>query len=248
MSANKITCLIVDDEFLARCLVREYLKKHSDIEVIGECDNGESATEFILTQQPDLIFLDMQMPLLTGLEVIAKTGRQQGVIFSTAYDEYAVAAFDKNAVDYLLKPYSQERFDKALHKFCQQHTLGSQGHEPLTNLLQDKQLYLERLQIKDRGNTYTVATQDITHIQAEDDYIHIFYDGKSLLKTQTLSDIEKQLNPDNFVRIHRSTLINLRHFDHLEKSAKDTFSAVLKTGVHLNISRSNLERLKAKLS
>lgn len=242
---EKVSCLIVDDEFLARCLIREYLSHHHDIEIIGECENGADAVKFILEKQPDLVFLDMQMPLLSGLEVLAKTGRQHGIIFSTAFDQYAVAAFDKNAIDYLLKPYSQERFDKAIAKALSQ-TKGqnSESDSAVTNLLAEKQLYLERLMVKDRGHTYIIPVKDISHVQAEDDYIQIHYQNTSVLKTQTLSELEKQLNPGEFVRIHRSILINLNHVDKLVKSQKDTHEVLLKNGIRLGVSKSGLERLK----
>jgi len=237
-----LTCLIVDDEYLARGLIREYLSRHKDIEVIGECENGADAVTFILEKQPDLVFLDMQMPLLNGLDVLAKTGRQQGVIFSTAYDEYAVTAFDKNAVDYLLKPYSQERFDKAITKARSKIIMADSS---IANLLSEKHLYLERLTVKDRGHTYVIPVQEITHVQAEDDYIQIYYQNRFLLKTQTLSELEKQLDPAVFVRIHRSILINLKYLDKLVRSPKD--EVILKNGVSLGVSKSGLEKLKEKL-
>jgi two-component system, LytTR family, response regulator len=242
MTTAALTCLIADDEYLARCLIREYLCRHTDIEIIGECENGADAVAFILEKQPDLVFLDMQMPRLNGLDVLAQTGRQQGVIFSTAYDEYAVAAFDKNAVDYLLKPYSQERFDKAIAKARLQNSVADTA---IGNLLAEKQLYLERLTVKDRGQTHVIPVQEITHVQAEDDYIQIYYHNKSLLKTQTLSELEKQLNPAEFVRIHRSVLINLTHLDKLIRAPKD--EVLLKNGIRLAVSKSGLERLKERL-
>lgn len=242
MTTAALTCLIVDDEYLARCLIREYLSHHNDIEIIGECENGADAVAFILEKQPDLVFLDMQMPRLNGLEVLAQTGRQHGVIFSTAYDEYAVAAFDKSAVDYLLKPYSQERFDKAIAKARLQNLSADTA---IGNLLAEKHLYLERLTVKDRGHTHVIPVQDITHVQAEDDYIQICYQNKSLLKTQALSELEKQLDPAVFVRIHRSILINLNYLDQLVRSPKD--EVLLKNGVRLGVSKSGLERLKEKI-
>lgn len=243
-TAPALRCLIVDDEFLARHLVREYLSHHPDIEIIGECENGADAVTVILEQQPDLVFLDMQMPLLSGLEVLAKTGRQEGVIFSTAFDEYAVAAFDKNATDYLLKPYSQERFDKAIAKAKSQL---QKVDTAIPDLLAEKQLYLERVTVKDRGQIHVIPVQEISHIQAEDDYIQIHYQNTSVLKTQSLSELEKQLNPNDFVRIHRSMLINLNFLDKLIRSPKDAYEVLLKNGVTLGVSKSGLERLKEKI-
>lgn len=237
-----LTCLIVDDEYLARCLIREYLSHHKDIQVIGECENGADAVAFIVERKPDLVFLDMQMPVLNGLEVIAQTGRQHGIIFSTAFDAYAVAAFEKNAVDYLLKPYSQERFDKAIIKAKSFNTDSS-----ISNLLVDTKLYLERLMVKDRGQTHIIPVQDITHVQAEDDYIQIHYQQKSILKTQPLSELEKQLNPADFIRIHRSILINIKFLDKLVRTQKDSYEVLLKNGVKLGVSKSGLERLRENM-
>lgn len=237
-----LTCLIVDDEYLARCLIREYLSHHKDIQVIGECENGADAVAFIVERKPDLVFLDMQMPVLNGLEVIAQTGRQHGIIFSTAFDAYAVAAFEKNAVDYLLKPYSQERFDKAIIKAKSFNTDSS-----ISNLLVDTKLYLERLMVKDCGQTHIIPVQDITHVQAEDDYIQIHYQQKSILKTQPLSELEKQLNPADFIRIHRSILINIKFLDKLVRTQKDSYEVLLKNGVKLGVSKSGLERLRENM-
>jgi two-component system LytT family response regulator len=244
ISATVLTCLIVDDEYLARCLIREYLSHHKDIQVIGECENGADAVTSILEQKPDLVFLDMQMPALNGLEVIAQTGRQHGIIFSTAFDAYAVAAFEKNAVDYLLKPYSQERFDKAITKARSQNP---NTDSSITGLLIDTQSYLERLMVKDRGQTHIIYVQDITHVQAEDDYIQIHYQQKSILKTQPLSELEKQLNPADFVRIHRSILINMKFMDKLVRTQKDSYEVLLKNGVRLGVSKSGLERLRENM-
>ena len=241
---NKLRCLIVDDEYLARCLIKEYLSQHTDIEIIKECDNGVDAVDAINNENPDIIFLDIQMPLLNGLEVLAHSNRKQGVIFSTAYDQYALHAFDHNAVDYLLKPYSQERFNQALTKAKQQ----LHNSQPIAALLANSQPYLERILVKDRGKTHIISVKTIDYIEAEDDYIAIHTDGKSLLKTQRLSELEKQLDPQHFVRIHRSTLMRFSAMTALERTSKDTHTARLHTGISLNVSRAGYERLKQLLS
>jgi two-component system LytT family response regulator len=164
------TALIIDDEELARRLVREYLRTHDDIEIIGECENGLQAVGEIERCNPNLIFLDIQMPKLSGLEVLAETGRRSGVIFTTAYDEYALKAFELHAIDYLLKPFSQQRFDDALTQARLQL-----GREPqakaLTQLIATT--HLTRILIRDRGHTHVVAVENVEYVEAQDDYIQI---------------------------------------------------------------------------
>jgi two-component system LytT family response regulator len=206
------TALIVDDEELARRLIREFLDKHKDIHIIGECENGLHAVDEISRSNPDLIFLDIQMPKMNGLEVLAETGRRSGVIFTTAYDEYALKAFDLHAVDYLLKPYSQQRFDDAL--------------------LQAR-LQLGREQ------------KAVEYVEAQDDYIQIHVKGKSWMKTQSLSDLEAQLDPAKFIRVHRSHLVNIAFVKGIERISKDAVVALMQDGNQIPVSRSGHERLRA---
>lgn len=243
MSTN-LRALIIDDEELARRLSKEYLRSHTDIEVIGECENGLEAVDAITAQQPDLIFLDIQMPKLNGFEVLEATGRRQGVIFTTAYDQYALKAFDQHAIDYLLKPYSQQRFDEALNKA--RKLLGQ--HSPaVADLIAHTNAVPERLIVRDRGQTHVIPVAHIDYIEAQDDYVQIHFNGKSLLKTQSLSDLEKQLDPALFVRIHRSTIIRLQALKCLERATKDSYQAVMQNGVNLPISRSGYDRIKGML-
>lgn len=244
---TQLRALIIDDEDLARRLTREYLRSHSDIVIIGECENGLEAVEAISQQQADLIFLDIQMPKLNGFEVLAATGRQEGVIFTTAYDQYALKAFDQHAIDYLLKPYSQQRFDEALNKARKLLGKNSSTPQALVALVAQTNAQPERLIVRDRGQTHIVPVDKIDYIEAQDDYVQIFYDGKSLLKTQSLSDLEKQLNPAHFVRIHRSTIIRLQALKCLERASKDSYHAVMHIGVKLPISRSGYDRMKGML-
>jgi len=232
--------LIVDDELLARRLTREYLAKHPDIQIVGECENGFDAVEFISNKSPDLIFLDIQMPKMSGLEVLEATGRKSGVIFTTAFDQYALRAFDLHAVDYLLKPYSQDRFDEALARARQ---LIGQASTGLVNLLTKSPL--ERVVIRDRGQVHFISADKIDFIEAQDDYIMIHSEGKSILKTQTLSEIEQQLNARKFIRIHRSYLLNIAALNRIERINKDSLNAILNNGTHLPVSRSGYERIRA---
>jgi two-component system LytT family response regulator len=243
--AAPLTVLIVDDEMLARRLVREFLKPHADVQIIGECENGQQAVEAIQAQQPQLVFLDIQMPKLSGLEVLGVTGRDHGVIFTTAYDQYALKAFDHHAVDYLLKPFSQARFDEALAQA--RKTL----RQPAPQLQQlaaagtgDR---LERILVRDRGQVHIVPVDSVDYVEAQDDYIAIHFGGRTLLKTQRLSDLETQLDPRQFVRVHRSYLINLARLKSIERPSKDSQAALLADGTQVPISRAGHDRLKELL-
>lgn len=239
-----LRALIIDDEDLARRLTKEYLRSHSDIQVVAECENGIEAVDAITEHQPDLIFLDIQMPKLNGFEVLEATGRKDGVIFTTAYDQYALKAFDQHAIDYLLKPYSQQRFDEALSKA---RKLLGQTNPAVQALLVQTNALPERLTVRDRGQTHVIPVAQIDYIEAQDDYVQIYFAGKSLLKTQSLSDLEKQLDPAAFVRIHRSTIIRLQALKCLERASKDSYQAVMHNGINLPISRSGYDRIKGML-
>ncbi len=234
------TALIVDDEELARRLIREYLTTHPDIQIIGECENGLQAVEEIGRSNPDLIFLDIQMPKLNGLDVLAETGRRAGVIFTTAYDEYALKAFELHAVDYLQKPFSQQRFDDALTQARLQL-----GREPQALAQLMTVTHSARILIRDRGQMHVVAVEHLEYVEAQDDYIQIHAQGKSWMKTQSLSDLEAQLDPAKFVRVHRSYLVNIDFVKGLERVSKDGQVAVLQSGRQIPISRAGHERLRA---
>jgi len=239
-----IRTLIVDDEPLARRLVREYVLAHDDVEVIAECDNGFDAVKRITDLQPDLVFLDIQMPRLTGLEVLELTQRHHGVIFTTAYDQYALKAFDLRAVDYLLKPFSQSRFDEALEKA--RTSLGRES-AALKDLAQQPAGKLERLLVRDRNQVHVLPLDKVECVEAQDDYIRIISQGRSYLKTQSLTDLEGRLDAAVFVRVHRSWIISLAHLRNIERLAKDSVVAVMNSGLQVPISRAGHDRIKALL-
>jgi len=237
---NKILqLLIVDDEPLARALAREYLAKHTDINIIGEATNGLEAVEAINTLAPHLVLLDIFMPKLSGLEVLELTGRTTGVIFTTAYDQYALKAFDLHAVDYLLKPFSQARFDEAIVRARQ---LLDVAPVNIPDLIADTRL--ERIVVRDRGQIHIIPLAEIEYIEAQDDYISIHWNGKSILKTRSLSSVESQLDKQVFVRIHRSVIVKITAVKCLERISKDAQVAVLQSGAKLPVSRAGYERLK----
>lgn len=242
--ATELTALIADDEVLARQLLREFLLPHQDIAVIAECADGQQAAQDIARLAPDLVLLDIAMPQLNGLEVLQMTGRRHGVIFTTAYDEHALQAFDLHAVDYLLKPYSQARFDQALGRA---RALAGQNAPALEALLDARPGWLERVLIRDREQTHVVDVAAIEYIEAQDDYIAIYAAGRCYLKTQRLRDIEARLDPKVFIRVHRSYLINLQHLRALERQGRDGHAVRLASGVRLPVSRAGHERLTGVL-
>ena len=246
-SPTALRALIVDDEDLARHLIREYLTGHGDIEVVGECDNGLDAVRQIGALQPDLVFLDIQMPRLTGLEVLELTGRRSGVIFTTAYDEHAIKAFELHAVDYLLKPFSKARFDDALARARTLHAPagGAPTQAPaLDALVARRTAPLERILIRDREQVHVIAIDQVECIEAQGDYLAIHAGGKCHLKPQRISEIEEQLDPTRFLRVHRSFIISLAYLQAIERPGPDRHAARLRSGKRVPISRSGYEKLR----
>lgn len=235
--------LIVDDEHLARALVREYLAAHRDVEIVGECANGFEAVKAIAELAPDLVFLDIQMPKLDGFEVAELAGGKTRYLFVTAFDQFALRAFDVHAVDYLLKPFSRERFDQALaHARALAGTPAAMA--PLLSDAAQRQFPLERVLIRDGARVHVVPAATIDYVEAQDDYVQLHAGGKSFLKHQALSELETQLDPAMFVRIHRSYLVNLSSVCRIEQASKDNHCAVLDGDVRLPISRSGYQKIR----
>jgi two-component system LytT family response regulator len=244
-SSTPLRALVVDDEELARRLIKEYLQGHADIEIAGECENGLDAVKQIGALAPDLVFLDIQMPRLTGLEVLELTGRRAGVIFTTAYDEHAIKAFELHAVDYLLKPFSKARFDHALARARALHAPGTPTQAPaLDALVARRTAPLERILIRDREQVHVIAVEQVECIEAQGDYLAIHVDGKCHLKPQRISEIEEQLDATRFLRVHRSFIISLAHLQAIERPGPDRHAARLRSGKRVPISRSGYEKLR----
>ncbi|BDT58694.1 DNA-binding response regulator [Massilia varians] len=235
--------LIVDDEHLARALLREYLAGHPDIELVGECANGFEAVKAIGELDPELVFLDIQMPKLDGFEVVELAGRKPHYIFATAYDQYALKAFEVHAIDYLLKPFSRERLAQALDHARSRRPQPQQMQAVVQDAAR-RRGYLERVLIKDGARVHVVPSASIDYIEAQDDYVQVTAAGKSWLKNQRLSELEAQLDPQVFVRIHRSWIANLGSIARIEPASKDSHCAVLKDGTRLPISRSGYQKLR----
>ncbi len=244
---RRISAVIVDDEELARQLLREYLRGIRDIDVVAECANGFEAVKAIAEHKPDLVFLDVQMPKLNGFEVLELIGRDVAVIFTTAYDTYAMKAFDAHAVDYLLKPFRLERFQKAVERARQR--IGTPAPVPaeLAAAARGPSPYTARLVVKEGTKIHIIPAERLDYAEAQDDYVALHCEGKSYLKQQTISSLESILDPQQFVRIHRSYLVNLAQVARIEPYNKDSRVVVLTDGTQLPVSRAGYDRLKALL-
>ena len=244
---RRITAVIVDDEELARRLLREYLGSVPDIRVVAECANGFEAVKTIAEHKPDLVFLDVQMPKLDGFEVLELIGRDVAVIFTTAYDTYAMKAFDAHAVDYLLKPFRLERFQKAVERALRRIGSPTPPAAELAARARGPSQYAARLVVKEGTKVHVIPADHLDYAEAEDDYVSLHSEGKSYLKQQTISSLESALDPRQFVRIHRSYLVNLERVARIEPYAKESRVAVLTDGTQLPVSRAGYDRLKALL-
>ena len=239
---------IVDDEELARKIVREYLADIEDVEIVAECANGFEAVKVVTDLKPDLLLLDIQMPRLDGFEVLDLVGREVDVIFITAFDKYALRAFEVHAVDYLLKPFTAERLREALGRARER--LKAPAPLPVSDLTAAARApgaHLERVAIRDGANVHVVSVTKIDYVEAQDDYVCVHTEGKGLLKQQTLAEIANVLDPAQFVRIHRSYVLNIDRLARLELYAKDSHAAILRDGTRLPVSRSGYARLSAVL-
>lgn len=245
---RRIRAVVVDDEALSRALILEYLAEHPDVEVVGECANGFEAVRVVTELAPDLLFLDVQMPKLDGFEVLELVGADVDVIFVTAYDTYALRAFEVHAVDYLLKPFGAERFAAALDE-----ARGRLARSEQVSVVQvvasarPRGRYRERILIRAGAKVEVVPVGRIDYVLARDDYVGVMAGGRELLKQQTLADLEGQLDPERFVRIHRSAILNLDRLARLELATRQSYVAVLKDGTELAVSRAGYAKLNELL-
>lgn len=241
--------IIIDDEELARQLIARYCENHTDIEVIGQCADGFEAVKAINQLKPDLVFLDVQMPKLDGFELLEILDHRPQVIFTTAYNEYAIRAFEQNAVDYLLKPFARERFDKALDKV---RTLRHQHQKPdfaATSLIgQPLAEYINRVVVKNGTKIKIIPTDHILYFEAQDDYVMVYTHEAHFLKQQTMKHFESVLDPRVFVRTHRSYIVRIEAIQQIEPYEKDSHIIKLSTGARLPVSRSGYQLLKSVLS
>jgi two-component system, LytTR family, response regulator len=244
---KKLTAVIVDDEELARQVVREMLKKHPEIEVVGECANGFEAVKTVGEQKPDLLFLDIQMPKLDGFEVLELLEGNLAVVFVTAHDEHALRAFEVHAVDYLLKPFSADRFESALERATQRVGSAAPPAGELASAAREPGEFASRIVVRDGTRVQIIPVAKLDFVEAQDDYVALASQGKKHLKQQTIASVEAILDPKVFLRVHRSYIVNLERVLRVEPYGKDTHVAVLQDGMKVPVSRAGYGRLREVL-
>jgi len=236
-----LRAILVDDEELARGFLRELLRPHSEIEIAAECANGFEAVKAVADQRPDLLFLDVQMPKLDGFEVLELIEPGPAVIFVTAYDQYAMKAFEAQAVDYLLKPFTAERFERALERA--KARLGERRPAVELAVARPPAERPQRIVIRDGTRVHVIPLDKVDHIEAQGDYVEVHSGGKGYLKQQTIAHLEATLDPARFVRIHRSAIVNLERVMRVEPYGKESRIAILSNGARLPVSRAGYGRL-----
>ncbi len=245
------TAIIADDEIPARNLIREFLASYTEITVVAECEDGEEALEAIGRLKPDILFLDIQMPGFNGFQVLERLETIPAVIFSTAYSQYAVDAFEVSAVDYLLKPYSRERFDKAVQKALplKPKTEPAVDVSRLLETLRQQKInsFSKRIFVKTQDRVIPIEVSTIEYIEAEDDYARIHTPGRTHLAGQTLSRLLSLLDPETFIRIHRSYAVNIHFIKEFQKSFKGNYTVHMESGVTLPVGRTFLRPLKERM-
>ena len=244
---RKIGALIVDDEELARQILRDLLQAHPEIQILAECANGFEAVKAIAEHKPDLMLLDVQMPKLSGFDVLELIEEDVAVIFVTAYDQYAMKAFEVHAVDYLLKPVGQERFEAALARAKDRIGERTPPAQQLAAAARPPQQFLERLVVRDGTRVTLIPVAKLDYVESQDDYVALASQGAKHLKQQTIASIEAGLDPARFVRIHRSYIVNFERVVRIEPYGKDSRLAILADGTRLPVSRTGYARLKSLL-
>jgi two-component system LytT family response regulator len=241
--------LIIDDEPLARMVVLEYLQDFKEIEVLGECNDGFEGLKAIQQHQPDLIFLDVQMPKINGFEMLELVENPPAVIFTTAFDEYAIKAFETHAVDYLMKPFSKERFNKAVEKFLAQPpaTQATKQTENLLDTASHSPAQHERIVVKTGTKVKIIPVADVEYLEADDDYVSVHTKEGSFLKNKTMSFFEQTLDSNQFVRVHRSYIIKIQDITRIDPYEKDAHIAILKSGAKVPVSKTGYAKLKQVL-
>lgn len=249
MNSDKIRTLIIEDEELARKLLRSYLGEHADLEILGECENGFEGVKAINELKPDLVFLDIQMPKITGFEMLELIDHHPEIIFTTAYDQYVLKAFEFNAADYLLKPFSRERLQGALEKVKERLTRDTE-HEDMVEKITSfpREEYLDRVVVKDRHKIHIIPADQIRYIESLDDYVMIYTPEGRFMKQKTMHYFENALDPRNFSRIHRSFIVRVDQIAQLQQYEKESYIAILHDKTKLKVSKSGYKNLKEMLN
>jgi len=248
---EKLQTIIIEDEELARNLLRSYLKDHPDIELIGECENGFDGVKAINDKKPDLVFLDIQMPKITGFEMIELLDFKPQIIFTTAYDQYALKAFELNAVDYLLKPFSKDRMiaaiEKVKHRIQNEEKIDDKLEE-LSNFRSGEE-FIDRIVVKDRSKIHIITVDQIRYIESLDDYVMIYTHEGRHIKQKTMKFFETNLDPKNFIRIHRSYIVQVDNIAEIQQYEKESYIVILKDAnkTKLKVSKSGYKKIKEVL-
>ena len=246
---EKLRTIIVEDEELARNLMKSFLQSNDKIEIIAECENGFEGIKIINELKPDLVFLDIQMPKITGFEMLELLDHKPQIIFATAYDEYALKAFEFNAADYLLKPYSKERLFEAVDKVSAK--IEKEGNisdvaEKVSNFPREE--FLDRIVVKDRHKIHIVPVDQVRYIESMDDYVMIYTKTGRHLKQKTMKYFEAALNPKNFTRIHRSYIVKVDEITEIQQYEKESYIVILHDKTKLKVSKTGYKNLKGVLN
>jgi len=243
-----LRAIIVEDEELARNLIKEYLKEIPSVQIIGEFADGFSGAKAINEMKPDLLFLDIQMPKLTGFELLEILDYKPKIIFTTAFDQFAIKAFEMNAVDYLLKPYSRDRLRNAVDKVYEQMKTGQETPiVEITKHIDRSDERLERVVVKSGKKISIIATGEINYLEAQDDYVMLYCSSGKYLKQKTMKYFELHLDPKQFIRVHRSFIVRVDQINRIELYEKDTYRIHLKNGTTIPVSKTGLKKLKSGL-
>ena len=239
--------IIIDDEPLARSIVKEYLQKYPELEIVQECNDGFEGVKAIQQYEPDLIFLDIQMPKINGFEMLELLDQPPAVIFTTAFDEYAIKAFEAHAVDYLLKPFNQERFDKAIQKWKEQATNSQKNTNELLETASQSPAQSQRIVVKTGSKIKIIPIHDVHFLEAADDYVKVHTQEGSFLKNKTMNHFEKTLDGQQFVRSHRSYIVNVQQITRIDPYEKDNHITILISGAKVPVSRNGYAKLRTVL-
>jgi len=247
---NKVTCLIIDDEKLARDLLREYLEPFENIELLDECSKGSEAVEKINRLKPDLIFLDVQMPGMTGFEVLDEISHEPYVIFTTAYDQYAIKAFERNAIDYLLKPMDEERFKLAVERAMKRKKMEEGRVEDLLGSLREvkhRDSYDSHIFVQKSEKLFNLQVDEIIYLEASGDYTIISTKNDQFVSSSGIGKLEELMNPDTFIRVHRSTIVNVNYLKEIERHFNGGMIVKMQSGKSFPVSRTYAKQIRKKV-
>jgi two-component system LytT family response regulator len=248
--SDKITCIIIEDEALARNLLKKYLTDHDQIELIDECENGFDGLKAINEKKPQLVFLDVQMPKLTGFEMLELLEHRPEIIFTTAYNQYAIKAFEQHAVDYLLKPFTKDRLFLAIDRAIEKIRTNTQGETPIDKLTEEPESeYIERVVVKDKSKIHIIPVEQVRYIESLDDYVMIYNKDRRFVKQKTMKYFENNLNPKEFVRIHRSYIVKVDEIAEIQQYEKEAHIVIMKNDhTKLKVSKTGYKNLKEALN